>query len=170
MSEPNKDSVTVDVTYTNAEAFVVERVLDAFMGGGAKEIKSVKGPYRLANNLKIISEALSTYKTKIQETGEKHIATEEYTDESGETKTRKVVATHEVKQEDGSWKEQPVVDPKTGAPSYKIADPDAYTREMNDLGEEKLELKLSRIPLSLLDGATGTGQLFYHCSDFIHED
>lgn len=165
----NKESVTVEVTYTNADAYVVERVIDGFLGKGAEGVKSVKGPYRLSNNQKLISEALETYKKKMGENSEKHIKTEEYEDEDGNTNTRKVQATQRVKNEDGEWVTEPVVGPN-GQPQYEITDPQAYARDMQDLAEEEVTVTLSRVPLSMLDGATGTAQLFYHCSDFIYED
>lgn len=170
MSENNASAVTKEVTYNNADALVVEKVLDAFIVRGGKGVKSVKGPYRLSNNLKVLSGALETYKTKLQELGESHILTEEYTDEAGNTATRKVRATEDVKQEDGTWKTVEQTDPNTGAPIYKIADPEAYVKALRDLGEETVTVTLSRIPVSMLDGATEAGQLFYHCSDFIYED
>lgn len=163
------ESVTVEVTYTNAEAYVLEKVINAFLGGGAGDVKSVKGPYRLSNNLKLISESLETYKKKLGELGEKHIQTEEYEDDEGNTQTRKVQAMQEVKNDNGEWVTEPATGPN-GEPQYVIADPEAYAKDMNDLAEEEVTLTLSRVPLSMLDGAKNTAQLFYHGSDFIYED
>lgn len=53
---------------------------------------------------------------------------------------------------------------------YKVTDPEAYAQALRDLGSEEVDVEVSIIPLSWLNGNTNLGGLASVCPDMITED
>lgn len=146
-----------DVTVSDAKTMAA--ILAASITPEATEAmdheKAIKAKARLGKSHGNVVRALKDYDDQFTALADKHA------ERKGD---KKVEATQRVKDEEtGEWKDQP-----TGG--YRIADPEAYVKELRELMSETFELELSIIPLEWLEGNTQIGALCSVCPMMIQDD
>lgn len=147
------------ITLSNAKLQTLGRVLSAAISPGSSEDmdsdNKSKALYRLGKTHGNVARALEPLDEQIKRIGEEFTET----DKDG----NKVPNVDRVKNEEtGEWE-----DKENG---FKISDPDAYAKELRALSDEEVEVEVSIIPLSWLDGNLNVGGLASVCPDMVDED
>ena len=152
-----KTNTKTTLTYNDAR--IMASVLSASISPDAIEgmthDKKSKALFRLGKTHGKLVSSLKYYTKEVEAIQDKNILL----DSDGE----KVANIERVKNEEtGEWE-----DKENG---FKIADQRAFARELTEISEEEVDVELSMIPLSWLDGNTNLGGIASACSMMVAED
>jgi len=146
---------TVSVADAKTMAAILAACIMPEATEGMDHEKAIKAKARLGKSHGQVVRGLKDFDDQFAALADKHA------ERKGD---KKVEATQRVKDEEtGEWVDQP-----TGG--YRIADPEAYIKELRELQSEVFEVELSIIPLEWLEGNTQIGALCSVCPMMIRDD